>query len=341
MGIWTAGRRAVRPARSLSFPKVLLRGPTRRSGRAGGLRGLEKELSPSGEHINPKGRSQKSPWGPGPQASYLLPLALGGPRAHSPRFRVWGGAAPEFPPQAAGLSKPHPQDAHLGLHIPPQVPGRAQRRMRAGVLGSLSSRLEPPLQPEVGTAPAPAPPPTTRVQPPDHQCPVRDHMCQCRLLGGGHHPGRGVCTAYIAEPWVSAQEHLKRRRVAGWVVGRWDVAARAWGRPTAPQCLADPLGPWPGRSDLGQGGVGIGMLLLDGGPEAISTWGGGEGGRWATAPPLREAVWAGDTLRTHRGVAARLCGAGAGPVRPPPGQAGPGPGPGQRPAGDLWGGGAC
>lgn len=78
MGTWTAGHRAVRPSRSLSFPKVLLQGPTRRSGRAGGLRGLEKELSPSGEHINPKGRSQKSPWGPGPQASYLLPLALGG-----------------------------------------------------------------------------------------------------------------------------------------------------------------------------------------------------------------------------------------------------------------------
>lgn len=48
-------------------------------------------------------------------------------------------------------------------------------------------------------------------------------------------------------------------------------------------------------SDLGQGGVCISMLLLDGGPEAVSSWGGGRHDRWEVGRGLTPpgGSWAG------------------------------------------------
>lgn len=123
------------------------------------------------------------------------------------------------------------------------------------------------------------------------------------------------------------------------------MAACAWGHPNAPRRLADPLGPQPGVG--AQAAQILARVEL---ASACSSWMGvrklfppGEeerarGGRWVRVSALWEAVWAGATLGTYWGAAARLCGAGAGPARPPRGQAGPGPGPRQQPAGGLWGG---
>lgn len=118
------------------------------------------------------------------------------------------------------------------------------------------------------------------------------------------------------------------------------MSSRPWGHPAgggSTSCSS--LG-----SDLGQGGVGIGVLLLDRGPEAISTWG-GEGPRQEVgeghSPHAWEAFGVRVTWGTHWGAAARLCGAEAAPARPPREQGGPGPGPGQQPAGGLRGGRAC
>lgn len=64
--------------------------------------------------------------------------------------------------------------------------------------------------------------------------------------------------------------------------------APAWGGVT---------GSHPSRccSDLGQAGVGISVLLLDRGPEAVSPWGGGTGKRWEVGrgPAPWEAIWSG------------------------------------------------
>lgn len=120
------------------------------------------------------------------------------------------------------------------------------------------------------------------------------------------------------------------------------------GTHNAPQHPADPLGPQPGV-----GALAAQILARVELASACSSWMGvrklfppGEeeragGGRWVNVSAFWEAVWAGVTVYTHRGAAARLCGAGARPVRLPRGPASLGPSPGQQPAGGLWGGGAC
>lgn len=87
---------------------------------------------------------------------------------------------------------------------------------------------------------------------------------------------------------MPAQEHLKRRRVGWGATGRGGLCL---GAPQCPSTSSRPSGPpaWGGStscSDLGQGGVGVSVLLLDGGPEAVSTWGGGTSKRWEVGKGL-------------------------------------------------------
>lgn len=202
-----------------------------------------------------------------------------------------------MPPTSLGSFGP---PGHVcGLHAPRLEPGRAQRRGEdrgAGVSEGVPYpcrgwRAPPPRQ--SGSGPCT---PTMAVWHSARGQPVGDGS-PMSFIGGP--PWAGSMHGIRSRALGAGQEHLKRCGVGE----LWDTEACVGGHPKAPPCLAGPGGPQPGwgstscsslGSDLGQGGVGVGMLLLDRGPEAISTWGGegaeagGGGGSW---PPCVGGLW--------------------------------------------------